>query len=223
MKKTEIMKTIKHIGIIAALIIFTLSTTNLQAQSKKEQEDQKAAQEAELKARKEMLEQQHAEMKEREIEFREQQVHAEEMARESARASSRASAGARVIYRSPDDSDYSYFISSYDEGNQSQITLRNTFKGGSDTSKGEFEVDETTKNFRLMIRGKVKSGEIRIRLLYPDGKVFKDQTINSSAEITLTQSIRIKEESENRYFGSWTYEVTNKEAMGDYSMSISTN
>lgn len=213
------MKTIKHIGIIAGLIIFTLSTANMQAQSKKEQEDQKAAQEAELKARKEMLEQQHAEMKEREIEFREQQVHAEEMAREAARASSRA----RVVYRSPDDSDFSYFISSYDEGNQSQITLRNTFKGGSDTSKGEFEVDETTRNFRLMIRGKVQSGEIRIRLLYPDGKVFKDQTINSSAEITLTQSIRIKEESESRYFGSWTYEVTNKEAMGDYSMSISTN
>lgn len=210
------MKTIRYIGLLAGLIIF-LHSSQAEAQSNKEKEpDQKAAQEAELKAKKEMLEQQKQAMREQEIYFKEQQVLAEELAHSS------GSSRARVIYRSPGDSD-SYFFSTHDEGNQSQLTLRNTFKGGSDTSKGQFEVDEATRNFRLMIQGRVKSGEIRIKLLYPDGKVFKDQTINSSAEITLTQSIRIKEGTDSRYIGSWTYEVTSDEAMGDYSMSISTN
>lgn len=214
------MKTIRYIGLLAGLIIF-LHSSQAEAQSNKEKEDQqKATQEAELNARKEMLEQQKQAMKEQEIYFKEQQIMAEELARSS--GSARASSRARVVYRTPGDSD-TYFISSYDEGNQSQITLRNTFKGGTDTSKGQFEVDGATRNFRLMIQGRVKSGEIRIKLLYPDGKVFKDQTINSSAEITLTQSIRIKEGTDSRYIGSWTYEVTSKEAMGDYSMSISTN
>lgn len=211
------MKTIKHIGIVAALIIFSLSTSQVQAQSKKDQKDEKAAQEAELKAKKEMLEQQHEEMKQREVEFHEQQVIHEERAREAERASTRA----RVIYS--DDGDYSYFVGSYEERNQSQITLRNSFKGGSDSSRGNFEVDETTRNFRLMIRGKVKSGEIRIKLLYPDGKIFKEQTINSSAEVTLTQSITIKEGSSSKYYGSWTYEIKAEKAEGEYTLSISTN
>ncbi len=214
------MKTIRYIGIITGLIIFSLHSSQVQAQSKDiPPAPPKAAQEAELKAKKEMLELQKQEMKEQEVYFKEQQIMAEELARSS--GSSSASSRARVIYRTPGDSD-SYFISSYDEGNQSQLTLRNTFKGSSDTSKGQFEVGEDTRNFRIMIRGKVNSGEIKIRLLYPDGKVFKDQAINSSAEVTLTQSITIKDSS-SKYFGSWTYEVESDEAMGDYMLTISTN
>ena len=54
------MKNIKHIGIILALVIFSLHTSQVQAQSSGDaQAEQKAAQEAELKAQKEMLEHQH--------------------------------------------------------------------------------------------------------------------------------------------------------------------
>ena len=211
------MKNIRHIGILAAIILFSLHSSQAQAQNSKDiQAEQKTAQEAELKAKKEMLEHQHMQMKEQELKFKEQQIMAEELARSS------GSERARVFYRTPGDSD-SYFISSFDEGNQSQLTLRNSFKGTSDSSSGKFEVDESTRNFRLMIRGKVNSGEIKIKLMYPDGKVFKEQTINSSAEVTLTQSITIKEASSKKYFGSWTYEVKSDEAMGEYTLSISTN
>ena len=215
------MKNIKHIGIILALVIFSLHTSQVQAQSSGDaQAEQKAAQEAELKAQKEMLEHQHEELKKQEVHFREQQIVHEELARGT--GSSRSSSRARVVYSTPGDSDY-FFISSGDEGNQSQITLRNSFKGTSDSSSGKFDVDETTRHFRLMIRGKVNSGEIRIKLLYPDGKVFKEQTINASAEVTMTQSIVIKEDSSSKYYGSWTYEVKADKAEGDYSLSISTN
>ena len=215
------MKIIRHIGIISALVIFSLHTFQVQAQTKQDsQAEQKAAQDAELKAQKEMLERQHEEMKEQEVHFREQQIAHEELAR--ARESARESSRARVVYSTPGDSDY-FFISSGDEGNQSQLTLRNSFKGTSDSSSGKFEVDESTRHFRLMIRGKVNSGEIRIKLLYPNGKIFKEQTINASAEVTMTQSIVIKESSSSKYYGSWTYEVKADKAQGDYTLSISTN
>lgn len=216
------MKSIRHIGIILALVIFSLHSSQVQAQTKQDSHpEQRAAQDAELKAQREMLERQHEEMKEQEIHFREQQIVHEELARGT--GSTRSSSRARVVYRTPGDSDY-FFISSGDEGgNQSQITLRNSFKGTSDSSSGKFEVDETTRHFRLMIRGKVNSGEIRIKLLYPDGKVFKEQIINASAEVTMTQSIVIKEASSSKYYGSWTYEVKADKAQGDYTLSISTN
>ncbi len=215
------MKIIKHIGIVLALVIFSLHTSQVMAQSSGDaQAEQKAAQEAELKAQKEMLERQHEEMRKAEIHFKEQQIVHEELARVREPVWSSSFSG--LEYLTSGNSDY-FIVGSGDEGNQSQLTLRNSFKGTSDSSSGKFEVDESTRHFRLMIRGKVKSGEIRIKLLYPDGKVFKEQTINSSAEVTMTQSIVIKEDSSSKYYGSWTYEVKADKAQGDYTLSISTN
>ncbi len=74
-----------------------------------------------------------------------------------------------------------------------------------------------------MISGKVRAGEIIIKVLYPGGKVFKELTITSSAEITFTQSLTINEGSGDKYVGSWTYEVRAEKAEGNYTLAISTN
>ncbi len=97
------------------------------------------------------------------------------------------------------------------------------FNGGSDSSKGKFDVEEGFRQFRCTIRGKVREGEINIKVSYPGGKIFKELTITSSAEVTFSQSLTIKDGSSNKYVGSWTCEVEAKEAKGDYSLSISTN
>jgi hypothetical protein len=126
----------------------------------------------------------------------------------------------RVYIRTTGDEVNPFIFSS---GNQSQLTLRNSFNGGSDTSKGEFEVASGTRNFRCMINGKVRSGSILVRVLYPNGKVFRELTINSSAEIFYNQSLNIKEEEEDQYTGSWKYEVIADRAEGNYMLTISTN
>jgi hypothetical protein len=179
-----------------------------------------------MKARKEMLEKQHMEQKEQEalmrkyeIQFSEQSDEIEEGARAAAREASRA----RVYVRSSGDEPSAYFFSTDDSRSQSQLTLRNSFSGGSDSSKGEFDVESDTRQFRCMISGKVRSGEIIIKLMYPGGKVFKELTINSSAEVTYSQTLSIKEDAQEKYVGSWTYEVKAEKAEGNYTLSISTN
>lgn len=77
--------------------------------------------------------------------------------------------------------------------------------------------------FRCMINGKVRSGKITIKVMYPGGKVFKELTITSSAEIMFSQSLKINEESDGKYFGSWKYEVSAEKAEGNYMLQISTN
>jgi hypothetical protein len=211
------MRTTRTIGIILVLVIFSLTGQRVQAQNHKDtQAEDKARQEAELKAKKEMLEEQHMEFLEQEMILKGMEGMPQISDRNVTRITSRPS----MVYSS---GDASYFPSFGDQGNQSQITLRNTFKGGSDQSNGAFEVDETTQNFRCMIRGKVSSGEIRIKLIYPDGKIFKEQIINPSAEVTFTQSVIIQDSSAKKYFGSWTYEIKADEAQGDYMLQISTN
>jgi hypothetical protein len=206
--------------ILVFLCLFT--GTALMAQSK--EKDEKAAQEAEMKAKKEMLEQQkqmqeqQKKMRELEVVYADRARDYERQARESARESSRA----RTYVRSSGDAG-NYFIYSGDQNSTSQLTLRNSFDGTTDSSKGEFEVNEDTRHFRVTINGKVKSGEIRIIVDYPSGDTFKDMTINSAAEISFSQSVTINEEDPDKYVGDWSYKVMAEEAKGSYSLSIMTH
>ena len=156
------------------------------AQSKEEQK----AKEAEKKAKQEQIEFQRQQMKE-------QQMKSKELERayaEQAREASRSRNSARVYSRSSGFDEPSYFIYSGGQENQSQLTIRNSFDGETDSSEGEFDVNESTTHIRCTINGKARSGKINIKVLYPGGKVFKNLSITSSAEISFTQSISVKEE-----------------------------
>ena len=171
--------------------------------------------EMEMQLKKQQLEQEHK-MQELERVYEEQ-----------AKVAARASSGVRnraFVYTSPGGSDEgSYFIQSFGQESQSQLTLRNSFNGETLTSTGEFDVDENTSHMRFTVNGKVRHGEISIKVLYPGGKVFKDLTINSSAQITFSQSLTIKEEEKKKYVGVWKYEVKTKTAEGNYMLSIMTH
>ncbi|MCK5066822.1 MAG: hypothetical protein KAR16_05265 [Bacteroidales bacterium] len=211
------MKKMRGLRILTALLVLLMTGFMLQAQNVSSQEAEKKAQQE-----KEM------QMREKEIQMKKQMLEQErktaELEREFARQSSetaRARDRAVIYARTPSD-EGSYFIQSYGQKNQSQLTLRNSFRGTSDASKGEFDVDENTSHLRFTINGKVRSGKITIKILYPGGKVFKDLTINSSAEITFSQSMTIKEEEKKKYVGAWKYEVKAEEAEGSYMLSIMT-
>jgi hypothetical protein len=210
------MKTNILLKSITLTFILLLSGSLLMAQSKekKEHAEQEAAMEAEMKAKKEMLEQQEHKMRQMEIRYEDQSRSAERAARSSARTYVRSSGAHPDSY---------YVIAGEEQNNQSQLTLRNSFDGNSNTSKGGFEVSEETHNFRVMINGKVKSGEIQIIVKYPNGKEFKNLTINSAAEITYSQSLTLKEGEESKYIGTWNYEVKATFAEGNYMLQMMTH
>jgi len=162
----------------------------------------------------------------RENEMKEQQLKSIELAldyAEQARESARARSSARVYsYSSGSSDEKPYVFFSGGQESKSQLTIRNSYRGTSDTSKGEFDVNESTTHIRCMINGKVRSGKITIKVLYPGGKVFKNLSITSSAEISFTQSLSIKEEEKKKYIGSWNYEVTADKAEGSYMLSFMT-
>ena len=205
------------------IFIFLLIGALMMAQSKEQDQkaEEQAAMEAELKAKKEMLEQQEQEMKQLEFLYQDQSRSRERSARSSARSSSASRA---YVVSSGDHSDY-FVHSGFNQSTQTQLTLRNSFDGTSNSSKGQFEVDENTRHFRVMINGKVKSGEIRIIVDYPNGDTFKDLVINSAAEITFSQSVSISEEDQDpdKYIGDWNYKVIAEDAKGNYMLQIQTH
>jgi len=200
--------------IIPVTLAFLLMGSGVLAQQSPSAADkEKAARDAEMKARQEQFELQQQQLKEQQIKT----IEAERAYSEQARARSTAR-----VYSSGFADDSPYFFVSGGQENQSSLTLRNSFNGTSDSSAGEFDVDENITHIRCTINGKVRSGKINVKVLYPGGKVFKDLSINSSAEVSFTQSVSVKEEDQKKYVGSWNYEVTADKAEGNYILSFVT-
>ena len=202
---------------LSMLLMFLGSVAMAQT---KEEKEIKEAKEAVMKAKQEQIEHQRQQMKEQQLKTME----LERAYTNQAREASRARSSARVYSRSSGIGDEgSLFFISNDQENQSQLTIRNSFDGVTDSSEGEFDVDESTTHIRCTINGKARSGKINIKVIYPGGKVFKDLSITSSAEISFSQSLSIKEEEKKKYVGSWTYKITADKAEGSYMLSFATH
>jgi hypothetical protein len=194
-------------------LLFLGSVTMAQTKEGKE------AKEAELKAKQEQIEIQRKQMKEQQLKAKELERSFSEQAREASRA--RTSTWVYPGSTGFGDESSFYFVSE-DQENQSQLTVRNTFDGNSSSSSGTFDVDESASHIRFRMNGKVRYGEIIIKVSYPNGKVFKELSMTSPTDISFTQSITIKEEEKKKYVGSWQYEVSADKAEGSYSLSFST-
>ncbi len=213
------MKTQTIFRALSFTLLFALLGITAMAQTKQEK-DEKKAQEVEMKAKQELIEIQRKQMKEQQLKT----IELERVYADQARESSRARSSGRVYSSSSGFSDEpSYFIYSGGQENQSQLTIRNSFDGNTDSAEGEFDVDESTTHIRCTINGKVRSGKISIEILYPGGKVFKDLSITSSAEISFTQSFTVKEEEKKKYVGAWSYEIKADKAEGSYNLSFMTH
>jgi len=222
MKNTRMLKVLSAILILLMTGFMLHAQTSQEAQKKEKQEQEMQIKELEMQLKKQQMEW--------EMQMKKQQMEQEKKTAELARAyeaEARSTGRARersFVYTSPSGSDEgAYFIQSFGQESQSQLTLRNSFNGETVNSSGEFEVDEKTTHFRLTANGKVRHGEIALKVFYPGGKVFKDLTINSSAQINYSQSLTIKEEEKKKYVGVWKYEVKTKTAEGNYMLSIMTH
>lgn len=220
------MNTTKTLRILSVLLVLLMTGIMVQAQTSEALKKEKLEQEKKIKELELQLKKQQMEW---EMQMKKQQAEQEKKTAEferAIRAESRASSGSRersFVYAVPELGDESsYFIHSYGQESQTQLTLRNSFNGESVSSNGEFEVDESARKIRLSANGKVRHGEINIKVLYPNGKVFKNLSINSSAQITFNQSLTVKEEEKKKYVGTWKYEIRTKTAEGSYMLSIMT-
>lgn len=211
------MKIMKPLQSLLLAFILISSGTLVFAQDKETEKQRNVEVEKQMRIRKEMLEEQQKQMKEQ---MKEMQEQFKEREKEYA-IMSRGARDDREFWRSA-GGDIQFF-SGFDQGSHSQLTLRKNFDGTTDTSEGNFDVDPNIRQFRCMINGAVKSGEIHILLEYPDGEVFKELVINSSADISYSQSVSIKEGEESKYAGTWEYEIRAEDAEGRYMLQISTN
>lgn len=215
------MKKTHYIVCALALFLFAGSSELTAQQSKREMEKEKEkqmqfeAQEKDKALRKEMLEAEKA--------MKKAQKEVEIFYKDQYKAFSEIDFEFNAPEFRKEFDNYVIMTNDFFSGSQTQLTLRNSFSGGSDTSNGSFDVDEGVRRFKCNINGKVRSGRITVNITYPDGKVFKELEINSSAEISFSQTMTVKEEKADKFVGTWKYEVKAEKAEGNYVLMISTN
>jgi len=139
--------------------------------------------------------------------------------RDEARGASRARSSSRAL------SSFSYgdgvYVMSTSGSSSSQLSLSKTFEGESKKNEGSFEVDETVRNISLTLSGAVRTGEIKIKITMSNEDVIKEMSIDESADILFTQTIKIAEDVK-KYYGKWSYTIESVKAEGNYKLMIHT-
>jgi hypothetical protein len=100
-----------------------------------------------------------------------------------------------------------------------RLNLSKHFEGESVAKTGTFMVEEGIRMLEIAIKGSVDEGQIKLSISKPDKNLFKEQVIDSSADVEWTQMFTLKEDNKE-YTGEWTYKIEAVNAMGFYSLSI---
>jgi membrane-associated HD superfamily phosphohydrolase len=85
-----------------------------------------------------------------------------------------------------------------------------------------FDVDKTAKSVVMSVNGDCKSGEIRIKIIMPNGKSYSDILIDESGNLNWRKSFTITETENKDKTGDWKFLISSTKATGYFKISLQT-
>lgn len=83
-----------------------------------------------------------------------------------------------------------------------------------------FEVEKTTKSVVMSVMGDCKSGDIRIKIIMPNGKSYSDILIDESGNLNWRKSFTISETENRDKTGGWKFQISSTKATGYFKISL---
>lgn len=83
-----------------------------------------------------------------------------------------------------------------------------------------FDVEKTTKSVVMSVMGDCKSGEIRIKIVMPNGKNYSDILIDESGNLNWRKSFTITETENKDKTGDWKFQISSAKATGFFKISL---
>jgi hypothetical protein len=83
-----------------------------------------------------------------------------------------------------------------------------------------FDVDKTSRSVVMSVMGDCKSGEIRIKIIMPNGKSYSDILIDESGNLNWRKSFSISETENQDKTGSWKFQISSTKATGYFKISL---
>lgn len=86
-----------------------------------------------------------------------------------------------------------------------------------------FEVEKSSKNVSMSVNGDCKSGEIRIKIVMPNGKTYSDIVIDEFGNLNWRKTFSITEEENKDKVGKWKFQIDASKATGYFRISVQTS
>jgi hypothetical protein len=86
-----------------------------------------------------------------------------------------------------------------------------------------FDVEKTAKSVSMSLMGDCKTGQIRVKILMPNGKLYSDIVIDESGNLNWRKSFTITDEQNKDKTGEWKFKIEAEKATGYFKISLQTN
>jgi len=95
-----------------------------------------------------------------------------------------------------------------------------TVKDNTFSNDYSFDVEKTAKSVVMSVMGDCKSGEIRIKIIMPNGKSYSDILIDESGNLNWRKSFNISETENQDKTGDWKFQISSTKASGFFKISL---
>jgi hypothetical protein len=95
-----------------------------------------------------------------------------------------------------------------------------TVKDNTFSKDYSFDVEKTSKSVVMSVMGDCKSGEIRIKIIMPNGKSYSDILIDESGNLNWRKSFNISETENQDKTGDWKFQISSAKASGFFKISL---
>jgi hypothetical protein len=85
-----------------------------------------------------------------------------------------------------------------------------------------FDVEPTANTVVMSVNGDCKAGEIRIKIIMPNGKTYSDILIDEFGNLNWRKSFAISEEENKDKAGAWKFQINASKATGYFKISLQT-
>ena len=87
-------------------------------------------------------------------------------------------------------------------------------------SEYTFDVEKSSNSVVMSVMGDCKAGEIRIRIVMPNGKTYSDIVIDEFGNLNWRKSFTISETENQDKAGAWKFVITSSKATGYFKISL---
>ncbi len=87
-------------------------------------------------------------------------------------------------------------------------------------SEYSFDVEKTSHSVVMSVMGDCKAGDIRIRIIMPNGKTYSDIVIDEFGNLNWRKSFTLTETENQDKAGAWKFVITSNKATGYFKISL---
>jgi uncharacterized membrane-anchored protein YhcB (DUF1043 family) len=107
-----------------------------------------------------------------------------------------------------------------DDSESTTLDFSKSVKDNTFSRDYTFDVDKTVKSVVMSVMGDCKSGDIRIKIIMPNGKNYSDILIDESGNLNWRKSFTITEKENMDKTGEWKFQISSTRATGFFKIAL---